>query len=335
MERWLHYSAETARSQCYLGPWRLSIQGTLEVVYTRYLVLCSWQRPSNRNVLHYSLNYCYVCCSGTILLSIYYHVDCFVLTDGCGCLADIASASRERLIDCTLEPTSADTVVTFFGEDVIIAWVSLLAIAVCCSAFIRRCGGNCEHSIISSNSEKMTSTICYIYIDCSWIISSCQFVYITLLLFVYKHICTYNHYTVASYMKSVPIFQAHTAVTVNVQYTWCSGLRVLYIHMYTCICWMFTHPFLQCPHFEFYHSWLGQCSCFHSFCSRVASSHSHFPTVGLGTAVRGGCHLSSRRQMLILHNTHADGLYRHHQRHQVRVPLGRGVLHSWLSCNLV
>ncbi len=49
------------------------------------------------------------------------HVDCFVLTDGCGCLADIASASREHLIDCTLEPASADTVVTFFSEDVIVA----------------------------------------------------------------------------------------------------------------------------------------------------------------------------------------------------------------------
>ena len=32
-----------------------------------HLVLYSWQRPSGRNVLHI-LSYCYVCCSGTMLL---------------------------------------------------------------------------------------------------------------------------------------------------------------------------------------------------------------------------------------------------------------------------
>ena len=35
-----------------------------------HLVLCSWERPSGRNVLHHILNYCYMCCSWTILLFI-------------------------------------------------------------------------------------------------------------------------------------------------------------------------------------------------------------------------------------------------------------------------
>ena len=42
--------------------------------------------------------------------------DCFVLTDGCGSLSDVAQATVDKLVDCTLEPGTAETVVKFFTE---------------------------------------------------------------------------------------------------------------------------------------------------------------------------------------------------------------------------
>jgi hypothetical protein len=42
--------------------------------------------------------------------------DCFVLTDGCGSLADIARAPVDKLVECTLEPSTAEMVVKFFTE---------------------------------------------------------------------------------------------------------------------------------------------------------------------------------------------------------------------------
>ena len=45
------------------------------------------------------------------------------MTDGCGSLADIAGATVDTLIDCTLEPQTAETVVKFFSEQDFIPWI--------------------------------------------------------------------------------------------------------------------------------------------------------------------------------------------------------------------
>ncbi|XP_065834918.1 protein SPO16 homolog [Oscarella lobularis] len=47
--------------------------------------------------------------------------DCFVVLQGCGSLADVALASKEQLLDCSLDATTADLLLEFFQNDFISA----------------------------------------------------------------------------------------------------------------------------------------------------------------------------------------------------------------------
>ena len=170
MERWLHYSAETARSQCYLGPGRLSTHwyrhcSVTSVLYIRMYVhiavhilpcrlFCADGRlwlPGGHSICiqrapHWLHTWAYFSRhSGHLLRRGCHH--CLSVTVGYSCV-----------LQCIHTHVGVEVIVSIQAfHQIQKKW--LLQFATC--------------------------------IDCSWIINSCQFVYITLLLFVYKHIRMY------------------------------------------------------------------------------------------------------------------------------------------------